>query len=572
MAEGFSNFDESLKKSKQNFNVKPIKATFGGSVPDSLYSSNRNSAWARWRRGMELATAHYNDNTYVYPFAFQIPVQAAVQPSGGGNAALLPGCFQGFPTANKELGMHWAGTILAGSLRFDNLSATSGQATISGEIPRDQTFLGEAQNNDEFWYIQLNANGSWSQANPLPPPLFVQFTIPGVPPIEPINGEILQDRIIESGGVPISLDTLNPASGIRYGFTEAVLADISPFEGVLKLKKAGSLEATIDGAYITPARNPPSSGRYFMNGPRYCCSCQDFTQRDYAYISTLLGEKKGYQFPVTNVAALKPGRYERVRAMMANVQPPQMAGLDDAAMDRRERRMEVVYPSGAYIGTESGVSDPNALLLPQAGRNNVPVSYPSGNRDFPGVFRDFGAQYLRNQGNNPNAISESMPKYADYDSVVDSSGLLIYNVTDTWTPLLDELRYCKHIYAMKYLATTPQKSGEYGTGRGTYPPEPSDYPVEMGSVIDWEKQLVDKTIKDQEKAAEKLNRYGLGYMDVPPLNMQSPMMYPMMAKLLNIPINFITMSGMIMYDKDGKAYRPMEDERPGSDGQNQGGF
>ena len=125
---------------------------------------------------------------------------------------------------------------------------------------------------------------------------------------------------------------------------------------------------------------------------------------------------------------------------------------------------------------------------------------------------------------------------------------------------------------MKYLATSPSKSGVYGTTRGTYPPEPSDYPVEMGSVIDWEKQLVDKTIKEQEKAADKLNRYGLGYMDVPPMNMTNPMMFPMMAKLLNIPMNFITISGMTMYDKDGKAYRPIDGERPAHGGQDNGGF
>jgi hypothetical protein len=47
--------------------VKPITTEFSrGSVPDSLYAINRESAWSRWRRGYELATATTHNNEYSY--------------------------------------------------------------------------------------------------------------------------------------------------------------------------------------------------------------------------------------------------------------------------------------------------------------------------------------------------------------------------------------------------------------------------------------------------------------------------------------------------------------------------
>ena len=57
-----------------------------------------------------------------------------------------------------------------------------------------------------------------------------------------------------------------------------------------------------------------------------------------------------------------------------------------------------------------------------------------------------------------------------------------------------------------------------------YGPEPSDYPVEAGSIVEWEQKLVRKTEKDQQKTALDLLRYGLSRMDTPPYNMQAPMM------------------------------------------------
>ena len=45
------------------FGVLPIKAEFGGSLPSSIYRVNSASSWSRWRRGFELATASYYQNT-----------------------------------------------------------------------------------------------------------------------------------------------------------------------------------------------------------------------------------------------------------------------------------------------------------------------------------------------------------------------------------------------------------------------------------------------------------------------------------------------------------------------------
>ena len=96
-----------------------------------------------------------------------------------------------------------------------------------------------------------------------------------------------------------------------------------------------------------------------------------------------------------------------------------------------------------------------------------------------------------------------------------------------------------------------------------FPPEPSDFPIGASSMAQWEQDLVEKTEKDQQKALENLTRYGIAYMDVPPFNVQAPMMMPMMQQLFNIPTDFITMSGFVMMDKNGKEYRPVSGEKPG---------
>jgi hypothetical protein len=200
------------------------------------------------------------------------------------------------------------------------------------------------------------------------------------------------------------------------------------------------------------------------------------------------------------------------------------------------RRMTVYAPSGFPVSLGQGGSV-------QEGTNV--------NRDNPGVFRDFGALYLRKTGSPadpsiPGSTAESMPGYDDYSS---ANGK-ITQITDNWTPLLDEFRYCKHIYALKFKD-------------GTFPPEPSDFPVGIGSMTAWEQKIVDETESEQlESSASRLARRSLSQMDVPPYNCQSPMMMPMMQKLFNIPSNLIVMENFVMIDKNGTEYVPSQDGKP----------
>ena len=49
----------------------PIRTEFSqGSVPDSIYSANRESAWSRWRRGFEIYANSLYDESYSYTFTF----------------------------------------------------------------------------------------------------------------------------------------------------------------------------------------------------------------------------------------------------------------------------------------------------------------------------------------------------------------------------------------------------------------------------------------------------------------------------------------------------------------------
>jgi hypothetical protein len=110
--------------------------------------------------------------------------------------------------------------------------------------------------------------------------------------------------------------------------------------------------------------------------------------------------------------------------------------------------------------------------------------------------------------------------------------------------VLDEMRYCKHVYALKFKDDT-------------FPPEPSDFPVEAGSMAAWEQRLVENTENDQKEIASFImTTNALAGMDVPPYNCQSPMMMPMMQKLFNMPSDLIVMEGFTMIDKNGNRYKP----------------
>lgn len=515
----------------EEYRVKPIKAAFGGSLPNTIYTSDREAAWSRWRRGWELATANGVERPFFYPFRYNIPL-GSVPVVGSGRAPFVSGELQGFLTDNKEYGMHWAGKINAGSLRTDRLNDQQGTLlAISGEVSPNVPFLGSGQDNTNYWYVQLS--GIYSQftisgvSGPIPAPFYVQLN--PLFGIKPLNGDILEDKIIAFGGDPVDQDTIDPATGKRFGFVQAVLADVDQNQGILKIEKLGSVEATIDsGVFRTPARTPFHEGRFLQTGTRYACTCQDFTRRNYAYLSTI-GLYKKPLFPRTNVSSIKPGRTEEMK-QRGNVLN---AAQQEITQDIKDNRlMTIIYPSGednrytirGVTFSESGkdLRDPKTLY-----------------RDKPGVYSDFGRVYTRGFGDNPNpsGVAEGMPRLGDYKQ----SGLDITEISDTWTFTLDQYRYCKHIYAMKY-------------AEGEFPSEPSDFPVEMGLMTEWENKLVLDTEKSQRKAFERLAYHGLGYMDTPPFNVQSPMMSVMLQKLVNIPQEFIQVQNFFMEDIEGNIY------------------
>lgn len=501
--------------------VQAITTEFSkGSVPDSLYTVNRESAWTRWRRGYELATATIYDNDFSYPFKYTIPV-----PSGTPGSTLNPqptvsGAFVGFPTKDKELGMHWAGWRYAGSLRCDKLT---------DPVSLQKLFIETVTEDADYWYVKLA--GSWSASNRLPPPFFVRITSPTSPfGITPITTEIMEDRVIVQDGEIINADTINPADQRRYGYVQAVLVDTGSATGILKFRKAGSVYVSPDKELITPSPVGFTPGRFLITGARFCCSCQDFTRRDYAFIQAN-GDTSRKLFPRTNIALLKPGRNEVVT----------LSGVvDNSAMTSAKvnRRMNVYAPVGFPLAVNEGVAVRQGFNI---------------NRDNFGIFRDFGSIYLRKTKDPgapsiPGSFSDSMPAYDDYSS---ANGK-ITSISDNWTPLLDEIRYCKHIYALKFKD-------------GTFPPEPSDFPVGIESMAAWEQKLVDETESDQlEARAALMTRKSLSKMDVPPYNCQSPMMMPMMQKLFNIPVNLIVMENFVMIDKNGDEYVPYLDGRPGT--------
>jgi hypothetical protein len=506
----FGNFQQATSLAPNG--IKPITTEFSkGSVPDSIYSANRESAWSRWRRGYELATSAFYDSDFQYPFRYTIPVPSGTPGSISNPQPTISGAFVGFPTKNKELGMHWAGWRYAGSLRCDKLT---------DPVTNQKLFIESVTEDNEYWYVKLA--GTWSPANPLPPPFYVQ--IAGAPVgITPITTEILEDRVITQDGEIINADTINPNTQTRYGYVQAVLVNTGSFTGILKFRKAGSVYVTPDKQLLTPSPVGFTPGRFLITGARFCCSCQDFNRRDYAFIEQK-GDTSKKIFPRTNLANVKPGRYELTRLN---------GKLDNSAMTSAQvnRRMTVFAPSGFPVPFSQGGS----------------VTEPGANRDLPGVYRDFGAIYTRKTSTPadpslPGSVAESMPGYDDYSA---EDGKII-SISDNWTPLLDEFRYCKHIYALKFKD-------------GTFPPEPSDFPVGVGSMVEWEQKLVDMTEKEQQEAiAAMMTRASLSRMDVPPYNCQSPMMMPMMQKLFNIPSLLVLMENFTMFDKDGNEYVPAD--------------
>jgi hypothetical protein len=135
-----------------------------------------------------------------------------------------------------------------------------------------------------------------------------------------------------------------------------------------------------------------------------------------------------------------------------------------------------------------------------------------------------------------------MPGYDDYSTFsleTDGNSIpqdIILSISDNWTPLLDELRYCKHIYALKFRDKL-------------FPPEPSDFPVGITGMVEWEQKLVKQTeIKIQKDREYFKTVRSLSVMDVPPRNAQSPILYPVIQKLFNIATDKISIENFTMLD------------------------
>ena len=499
----FSSFTK--EKDRDPFRLTPIKTEFSkGSVPDSLYSANRESAWSRWRRGYELATAAFYDNDFSYPFEYHMPDTTG---SGTNLNPVISGAFVGFPTVSKEFGMHWAGWRYAGSIRSDN---------SVDPVSSNRLYIEAVTEDSTNWYVKLA--GSWSPANKLPPPFYVPVV--GQPDgLKPLITEIMEDRVLTVGGDIIDKDTINPATQKRYGYLQAVLTAINENTGILTFKKAGSVRVTPDKQYVTPSTAPFTVGRYLITGSRFCCSCQDFTHRDYAFMTNPAASDRKF-FPRNRLSYVKPGRHEVIT----------LSGVvDNNAMTsiNVNRRMDVYAPSGFTV---------------QSSGSYFNTVKENSTRDNVGVYVDFGSTYTRGTSNPaiPGSKPDGMPRYNDYST---EQGV-ITSITDNWTPVLDEMRYCKHIYALKFKDET-------------FPPEPSDFPVEAGSMAAWEQRLVENTEKDQKEIASFImTTNALAGMDVPPYNCQSPIMMPMMQKLFNMPSDLIVMQGFTMIDKNGNRYQP----------------
>ena len=461
-------------------NIKSITTEFSrGSVPNSIVAMDRESAWARWRRGYELAVAVGIQKAYNFPFRYTLPVPQGTTPSPGNDPVII-GVLQGFPTANREFGIHWTGCRVSALLRFDNVFDSTGVRASVDSYTED----------GEYWYVRLA--GTWSSVNPLPAPLY----IPGVnggEALKPLIGEVVEDRVLTPEGVPITAASRNPATDTRYGYVQSLLVGIDQNNGILKLQKNGSFESTIDGNFVTPASRPPAFNRFLILGSRYACTCQDFSRRSYADFSKRNDSQIKRRFPYTRPAGLKFGRHEVLTDSFGNVNNNVDTELDN------NRNLELTFQSV----------------------------------DNPGLFSDFGGRYLRNTS-SPGA-SEGPATFVDYKAKDNK----IISFSDYWSPLLDEMRYCKHIYALRFQ-------------EGILLPEPSDLPVEMEEgIVVWEQRLT-KEVANTRANIDYMNSIkGLSHMDMPPKNLQSPQLLPMLQKLLNIPASFIRLGNFSLQNKDG---------------------
>jgi hypothetical protein len=218
-------------------------------------------------------------------------------------------------------------------------------------------------------------------------------------------------------------------------------------------------------------------------------------------------------------------------------------------LDQKEvRRFPYTRPSLLKYGRHELITDLNTDTI-----NNQAMTDPNQNRsldltltsiDNPGVFSDFGGRYLRNIPSLEGV--EGPSTFVDYTAKNNQ----IISYSDYWSPLLDEMRYCKHIYSLRF-------------EEGILPPEPSDLPVgTTDSLTEWEQKLVEESSVSKKHIEIAITSRGVALMDVPPRNFQSPQVLPMIQKLLNVPTSFIRLENFRMQDKTGAFYDPSAYESP----------
>jgi hypothetical protein len=179
----FGSFGAATKAS--DFGFGGVRATFTTTRPlaNGHGAYNRQSSYLRWRRGYELDSSLGIDNPFTYPFFYQFPEELYVN-SNLERVPEIPGVMMGFPTSNKELGLHWTGARLAGAFRTDTMYGRD-EESLSIEY---------VETTKEFFIVKLK--GNWSEDNPLPPPLYLK-TANG--DFFPLVGETFEDRITEEG-------------------------------------------------------------------------------------------------------------------------------------------------------------------------------------------------------------------------------------------------------------------------------------------------------------------------------------------------------------------------------------
>jgi hypothetical protein len=78
------------------------------------------------------------------------------------------------------------------------------------------------------------------------------------------------------------------------------------------------------------------------------------------------------------------------------------------------------------------------------------------------------------------------------------------------------------------------------------------------SLTEIEHAMIRERKKTQDAYIQRAE-YGVAFMDIPPYNAETEMMFPVVTKLFNLPSSFIKLDSFLMQDPiSGETYRPGE--------------